>query len=271
MIGQSNPSLNLLTDIYSANNSAIFAAMTRIASGKRVQRPGDDFAGYVHAQAMQSEVDSYQTIKLNLQDAKGLADYATGVGNDIAVDFIRLKQLKGSYAASSSDTDQQSAYKSQYDAVILSITDLKTASYFNGVRVYQTGATLQSVEVNPDNSALAIHVAATRIANESAVSDIANTSDAAIQNEINNAQTYAAELQSFGHLIQRTMDLVDTAMSSKQAAISVIMDVDDAQESAKLTVLQIRQKAAVSMMAQANIIQGYAAKLFGGASPGTTD
>ena len=206
MIGESNPSLNVPADLYTANNEAIAAAMSRIASSRRAAAPGDDFAGFAHAQSLQSDLDNYQGIRKNLQDANGFADYAAGVGNDITgADFNRLKELKDLYTSASDDPARQASYAAEYAATVGTIAGLKSNSFYDGVKVYQAGTVLQSVKAGPANESTAINIAASSVGNEAAVADIAGTSDAAIQSEINNSQTYATEMQSLGALLRRTM------------------------------------------------------------------
>jgi flagellin-like hook-associated protein FlgL len=69
---------------------------------------------------------------------------------------------------------------------------------------------------------------------------------------------------SAGDALTAYSNLADTVINSNEATISVLTGIDDASELAGLTSLQVRQQATVAMMAQANVIQGYAAKLYGG-------
>lgn len=270
MIGGPNPSIANLSSIYTANNLAIALAMTRIASGKRVQNPGDDFAGYAKASSLQSDIDQYETIKQNLQDANGLSDYAEQVGDTVVTNLNSLQELKTLYASSIAlDTDAGNAsaasYKAQYAAAYLEMNDTINAAYYvdaNGVsiNVYQSGVNLATVKINPEGNTISINASA--IANIAAVDDIANTSQN-IAAEIINAELYSATMNSAGSLMQSQMKLTDTIISSNQATISVITDIDEAAETSLLTSLQVRQQATVAMMAQANIAQGYAAILYG--------
>jgi flagellin-like hook-associated protein FlgL len=264
MIGGPNPfANNTLASIYNANTTAIAAAMARIASGKRIQAPGDDFAGFARASALQSDVAEYQQVKQNLQDIKGFTDYAAGVGNNIVSDLDRLKELQSLYTTSG-DPVAQASYKAEYDATVLRIADTKSDSYYDDIKVYQSGVSLKSVGVNPENSSLSVTVTASAVGNEAAISNIASVLPADIQAEINNAQVYVASMKSFGTIFQRDLNLADTIISSKQATLSAITDINDVEEITALTALQIRQQATASMLAQANIAQGFAAQLYGG-------
>ena len=263
MIGGPNPFANSnLASIYSSNATAIAEAMARIASGKRVQVPSDDFAGFARASSLQNDVAEYQNVKQNLQDVKGIADYAAGVGNDLVSDFDRLKELKTLYGNTTAP-EELASYKAEYNATVQRITDTKNESYYDNIKVYQAGVTLKSVQVNPANSSLTVDISASAVGNESPISNIDAVTANDIQNEVNNAETYTAAMNSFSTLLQRDLNLADTVINSKNATISVITDINDVEEMTALTALQIRQQAASSMIAQANIIQGYAARLYG--------
>jgi flagellin-like hook-associated protein FlgL len=71
-------------------------------------------------------------------------------------------------------------------------------------------------------------------------------------------------MESFATLLQRQYNLTDTIISSKESTISAIIDINEVEELSALTMLQVRQEATISMLAQANVLQGYAAQLYGG-------
>ena len=264
MIGGPNSGTSTLYCIYISNNQAIADSLNRIASGKRVRVPSDDFAGYARASSLQTDVTAYETIKQNVLEVKGFADYASEVGNDLVEDFDRLKELQDLYTKAAGDSVKQAAYGAEYDAAINRINDVIDDSYFDDVQVYRAGVSLKSVELNPENSSLAIDIQATAVGATASISNIANADVSDIQNEINNALVYVAEMESFATLLQRQMNLTDTIISSKESTISAITDIDEVKELSALTMLQVRQEATISMFAQANILQGYAAKLYGG-------
>jgi flagellin-like hook-associated protein FlgL len=266
MIGGPNPGTYLLTNIYTANNQLIADSLTRIASGKRIQRPSDDFAGFARASSLQSDITAYESIKQNIEEVKGFAVYAAEVGNDLVEDFDRLKELQVLYTGAAGDSVKQATYKAEYDATILRIADLIDDAYFDDVQVYRAGVSLKSVEVNPENSSLVINVQASAVGDETSINDITTVTANAIQNELENAQVYVMEMESFSTMLQRQLNLTDTIISSKESTISAITDIDEIEELSALTMLQVRQEATISMLAQANIIQGYAAQLYGGST-----
>jgi flagellin len=264
MINTNTSVASLLSNIYQANSASLADSLTKIASGKRVQNPGDDFAGYIRASGLNSDIQGYTQVKQDLQDAKSLVSYGQQVGNNIVDDLTQLKDLSQSYTAANGNADEQASLQVQYNQIIQRITDTKANSYYDNTQVYVSGTGLKSVNINPSNAGLVMNIATTAndTANETAINNIANVSITGIQNEINNAETYVSEMQSYGTQIDRQMTLSDNVISSKQATVSAIMDVDEATEMTNVTNLQIRQQATASMMAQANSSQVAIAKLF---------
>lgn len=259
MINTNTSVASLLSNIYSTNGASLADSLSRIASGKRVQTPGDDFAAWIRASGQNTDIVSYQSIKQDLQEAKALTDYSRGVGNDIVEDLTRMKELADLYGQTS-DTDKQAAYQAEYDTIVARITDLKANAYYDTTQVYQAGA-LTSVNINAEG-AQNVAVTTTSIGDETAVNNIANVAVSDIQNEINNANTYVAEIESFSTTLDRHLKLTDTIISSKQATVSALVDVDEVQELSTVTNLQVRQQASVAMMAQANVSQASLARLF---------
>lgn len=260
MINTNTSIASLLSNIYTANGAALGESMTKIATGKRVASPGDDFAAWIRASGLRTDVSGYENIKQDLVAAKALVDYGKGVGNGIVEDLTRMKELADLYGQTS-DTDKQAAYQSEYDTIVDRITALKADAYYDSTQVYQA-AGLTTVAVNTENTSLTIDVTTTAVGDETAVNNIANVATADIQNEINNANTYVAEMESFSKVLTRHLNLTDTIISSKNATISALVDVDEVEEMANVTNLQVRTAASVAMMSQANVSQASLARLF---------
>lgn len=249
---------SLLSSIYNTNASSLSDSLERIASGKRIVNPSDDFGGYLTAEGFQTDINNYTTVKQGIQAGKSLADYAKGVGNQILADLSHLQDLYEQNAATT-DTNKTAAYAADFSATVSRIDDAIANSYYDGIQVYQA-ANLKDVAVNAENSSLVVAITPTAAATDSAnwaITDAANLATA-----ITDAQTYLAELSSWSTELDNASKLADTAVSSKQAAISAITDINEVMEMSALTNLQVRGQAAVAMMTQSNIAQAQLARLF---------
>jgi flagellin len=256
MVITNTSTASLLSNIYSSNADSLSASLSKLASGKRVQNPGDDFAAYIRASGLNTAITGYQNVRQDLQNAKGMTDYAAGVGNAVMEDLTRMQELQDLYNGTT-DTDKQTAYSTEYDTVMARVTNTMTNSVYDGASVYATGS-LGAFNVDPAGTG-SIDVNASDTADVSAFANIAND---AIGAELTAAQTYVAEMNSYGTEISRAMKLNDTVVSGKQATVSALINVDEIQEMAKVTNLQVRQQATVSMMSQANVSQAALSRLF---------
>ena len=75
---------------------------------------------------------------------------------------------------------------------------------------------------------------------------------------------YIGQMQGYGTAPDIQTNLNNTIIASKTAAIKATSGIDDVAMLAQETDLQVRQQAAVSMMAQAHLSQYYLGRLYGG-------
>jgi flagellin len=266
MISTNYSVASLLSNIYNTNATAMSQSLSKIASGKRIQDPSDDFAGYLKASVFQADITGYTDIKAGLQNGKGLTDYAKTTGNQIVEDLTDMKALAKQWAAANAananDTDTLDGLQSKYDAIVTRIADLKTNATYNGTAVY-AASSLGTYQVNAEDNSLVVDVNIANVANEANVNDITDANAVTdIQTELVEAAKFVSQADSFGKEISNYMKLADVAVTSKQAAMSAITDIDEVKEMAALTNLQVRQQASVSMMSQANASQAAIARLF---------
>ena len=260
MIGGFSTVSQNLASIYRTTNSTLADTLGRIASGKRVAKPSDDFVGYAKAQALQTSIDNYRTVKEGLTELKGVSDMAVELGNGISEDLTRMKELATLYSASTDDSDK-AAYNAEFKALASSIADTISNSKHGNVAVV-SAATIDSVEINPDNTndKISITYAATDITAIATAAEATNwflggggKSATNVQTEIDKAVSYLVKSEGFSTRIDRQISITDTITNSKNAAKSIITDIDEVEEITKATDLQIRQQAAIAMIAQANV------------------
>jgi flagellin len=278
MIGGIDYSSIRLASAYNYNNQLLSDTLSRIASGKKITRPSDDFSGYIRSNQMQSDIDSYQTIKENLTAAKGATGMAVEVGNTVYEDLMDLKDLVTAYyntADSTNDNETRSEILTKFNNLKTSLTSYVSNTKYDGTTVF-SAATLDSIKLDPDGTgSLAITFGATDIADATAptltgfvVGDTTTTGTnkttdlTAINTQLTAATSYLAKSESYDKSIDRQLRISDTIIQSKQAAISMITDIDEVSEMNKKTDLQIRQQASIAMMAQAQMSRSSITRLF---------
>ena len=271
MIGGPNPIPFKLSQIYRENNQSIANALARIASGKRIQNASDDFAGFIRSAELQTDIAGYRIVKQDLTEAKGIADYAVGVGTNITEDLTRMKELAVLYDAevnNGNDPDVLAAYESEFNALKATISNTMDDAYYDGIEIFDPlTPALQEVELDPSGAGGTFtiqYVAANDFVDESGldITDVANAEDD-VQDQIEIAASFLFKSEGFSEDLDMHVDLTDTIINSKEATNSLITDIDDIEELAALTDLQIRQQATIAMIAQSNNIRAAIARLYG--------
>ena len=243
--GLSNVS-SQLSQLYSSNGQQLAQSLTRIASGKKIQSAADDFGGYIRANKISSDLAVFEIAKRDLANAKGMADYAAATGSAVVESLSKLKSIAEQHAATD-DTDEQAALAAEFTAIKTALTTTIAEAKYDDTAVF-AAATLTTVDLGPDSGSLEFTISAIPTIASALVTDAGS-----VQTAITGAATYLAEAQAFRSQVGDFQKLTDTVIASKQAERSVIEDVDDMSEMARVTDLQVRQQAAVSMMAQANM------------------
>ncbi len=267
MIGGINNVTYQLASLYNTNNSLLADVLSRIASGKKINKPSDDFSGYIRSQNYEMDISGYELVRENLMAAKVYTDTAVSVGQSIYDDLVRMKELEELYdaeEAGANDADILAGYEADYEALRDSVVDALGNTYIDGTQVIQTAAALVTVDLDPEGSgSLSVQFTTIPVSATISAAGFDIDADPDIAAQVTNARTFLSEAEHFNNSISRHLDLATTIIESKQAAKSVITDIDDAEEQANLTAYQIRSQASLAMIAQANVNQSYIAALYG--------
>lgn len=148
MIGGINDVSSGLASIYNANSRALSESLGRIASGKRIQKPSDDFAGYIRSRSLLDQAASLQVVKQDLQKAKGAADYALETGTAIMDKLERAQELSVLFAATS-DVEEQAMLTAEHDIIVEELTAL-IADAFWGIDEVVATDVIANVDLDPN-------------------------------------------------------------------------------------------------------------------------
>lgn len=117
-----------------ANKHAAAAqdAMGRIASGKSQNKPSDDSAGAAIANKLSSDIAAMTQAKKNANQASALIKVAAG-GISMTKDaLIRMKALSAQSINDSLDSNARTYADTEYQKLLLEITDVANKTRFNG-------------------------------------------------------------------------------------------------------------------------------------------
>ncbi len=278
MIGGLNNVQSNLSALYAANSNELSATFERIASGKKVGKPSDDYAGYLKAQTIQTDIDGYSEVKSRIADAKGYSSSAVNVGNTLVTALTNMKSLQTQWAAG--DATTKTAIAAQFEAQRTIITTAISSSQYGSVKTYDSAALVHATtNLAPSGTAnnmtqtYVIGAAATATGDILAAANFASgaaginadaTTNATftLDQVLTVANNFLNKAKGFDTALTNASSFADNAIANKQAAKSAITDINDAEEMAKATDLQVRQQATVAMMAQANTTRQGIMKLY---------
>ncbi|NLG17887.1 MAG: hypothetical protein GX556_11200, partial [Fibrobacter sp.] len=157
------------------------------------------------------------------------------------------------------DQDKLDQWTAEFDALQAEVQSIVDNSMVDGKQVTGTDE-ITSVALDPDaTNSLSV----TFTTDLSTISALAITGGAAgVTTEMGKALSYLTEAKKFDNIVDQQVRMTDTIIASKQAVMSLITDIDEAEQMNEVVDLSIRQQAAVSMMAQGNMLQSSLARLY---------
>jgi flagellin len=276
-------SMNIRTNVASLNaqrnlfttQTAIDSSLSRLSSGYRITKAGDDAAGLGISVNLEAQIRSYNQAARNAQDGISVIQTAEGALNEVSNIVTRLRELAMESASAGVSNTERTYIQKESDALKTEINRIAAATEYNGqallnsagnVLTFQIGirniasndrisvttvdVTLSALGAGGSFSALSL---STQASSQSALALI----DAALQ-VISGAR---ANLGAAGNRLTNVISQIQSASENLSAANSRIRDVDVADESSRLSRSQILMQAGISVLAQANQVPQLALKL----------
>jgi len=248
-------SMNVLNSI----NSRIAEHQLRLATGKRINTPGDDPAGYQLAQGLTSRRNGLEVAMDNVSNAQSILNVAEG-GYQNIMDIVQTLKQKATQAADGAlSASQRGAINDQVSGLLSEVDEIVSSTTFNdngliggdfSATSFQTGEqaseTLTVSLQNADSGALSI--SAVSVATQASASAAMTALDSAID-------TLASRVQDIGEYKSRLATKEATlsiAITNTEAVRSNIEDADFAKEQMELIKMQILQQTAMTSLSQAN-------------------
>jgi len=240
-----------------------------LSSGKRINKVGDDPAGFSLARGIESRRRSLSQALANVGTAKNVLSIAEGSYLAIAGILQVIKEKTVQAADDSYNLDQKNAIQGQINALVDEIDDIVEETEFQGTQLidgsfsaakFQTGAAagdIFNVALNNVDSA-ALSVDALVVTDAATASQAMSDVDAAI-NTLNQAAQDVGEFTLRLDNKERTLSVAITNIESTRSRIE---DADFAEEQMNLIRAQIVQQTAFASFAQANAAPQLVLSLF---------
>jgi flagellin len=257
-------SMNSLNNI----SNKISTHQLRLATGKRINRTGEDPAGYMLARGLESRVKGLDAALDNVSNAQNILDVAEG-GYQNVMDILQTVKQKATQAADGSlNATQRTAIHDQVQALISEVDEIVAQTTFNNTSLIDgsySGTTFQTGELAGETLSVTLQDA------DSAALNITVAADQATSNAINleTQASASAAITSIGQAIDSLSDAMKdvgeyqvrlnskektltNAITNSESVRSTIEDADFAEEQMEVLKLQILQQTSLSSLTQAN-------------------
>jgi flagellin len=254
-----------------STQGALDSSLSRLSSGFRITKAGDDAAGLGISTKLESQIRSYNQAARNANDGLSVIQTTEAALNETANILTRLREL-AMQAASDGIGDTERAYvQEEADGLVAEIDRIASVTKFNGTSLLSAAASLD-FQVGVDGTADDRITFATIDATASTLGvnglDVNDKVAAAsalstIDSAIGTVSTSRSTLGAAGNRFQSAINNIQAFSEALSAANSRIKDVDVAEETSRMARSNILQQAGVSVLAQANQLPQLALKLIG--------
>jgi len=263
-------SLNAQRNLYQTQVAAD-SSMSRLSSGFRITKAGDDAAGLGISVNLESQIRSYNQAVRNANDGLSMIQTGEAALNNVSNILSRLRELAMQSASDGIGTNERGYIQKETDALVAEITRNASATEYNGQKLLDGSAAaldfqvgIRNVVANDrisfttvDATAATLGVTALSLATKAAAQAALGTLDTALQT----VSSARADFGAAGNRFEMAITNIQTFAESLSAANSRIRDVDVAEETSRLARTQILTQAGISVLAQANQTPQMALKL----------
>jgi len=239
-------SLNAQRNLYQTQNT-LDSSLSRLSSGYRITKAGDDAAGLGISTKLEAQIRSYAQAVRNANDGLSVIQSTESSLNESANILTRLRELAMESASDGIGNTERGYVDAEAQKLVSELERIAQTTEYNGTRLLDGVASTLDFQVglfSSSNDAITFTTL-----NATVGTTGLNVSGLALGANGNRFQSAINNIQSFSE--------------SLSAANSRIKDVDVAEETSRMSRSQILLQAGVSVLAQANQMPQLALKLLG--------
>ncbi len=266
-------SMNALNNLSNTNRN-LSGTLSRVASGLRITKAGDDAAGLAVAENLNNSARSLKAAQRNTNDGISVIQTAEGATGEVGNILKRMRELA---VQSSSETlaDSERAYiQDEFTELSDEVDRIANVTEFNGTMLGDgTNATLD-VQVGINNTAndrISITLGDLQSATlgvDTASIDLSTAAGAqaalaGLDTAMDTVNGYRSDYGAAQNRLESSTRNLETYTQNLAGAESSIRDADFAFEAAEMSKFQIMQQAGVSVLGQANAMAQGAVRLIG--------
>ncbi|HYD39785.1 MAG TPA: flagellin [Anaeromyxobacter sp.] len=258
----------------SLSQNTLDSSMSRLSSGYRITKAGDDAAGLGISTKLEAQIRSYNQAARNANDGISVIQTTEAALNETSNILTRIRELAMQSASDGIGDVERDYIQTETDQLISEIDRIAAVTKFNGRELLSGTVSSLDFQVGVDGGAddrisfSTIDATTTELLGATTLDVDDKTQAAAALTTIDQAlvavSTARANLGAVGNRFQSAINNIQSFAESLSAANSRIRDVDVAEETSRMARSNILQQAGVSVLAQANQQPQLALKLLGG-------
>ena len=266
--------------VLSFKNQDVDSSMTKLASGQRINKAGDDASGLAVSEKMRSQIRGLNRASQNVQDGISFIQTTEGYLNETTSVLQRIRELAIQASNGIYTSEDRMQIQVEVSQLIDEVDRIASHAQFNGLNMltgrfaepksnnvptasmwFHIGANMDQRErvyiqtmssqglglKNPSGGA----VAATSISISTA--EKANTVIGMIDVALKKVNKQRADLGAYQNRLEHTNSGLQVGAENLQASESRIRDTNMAKQMSELVKDQILSQAGTSMLAQANL------------------
>ncbi len=254
----------------SQTQSALDSSMSRLSSGYRITKAGDDAAGLGISTNLEAQIRSYGQAVRNANDGLSVIQTTEAALNESSNILSRLRELAMQSASDGIGTTERGYIQTEANALVGELGRIASVTEYNGTKLLDGTAAAMDFQVGirgtandritfngVDATTGTLGVTGLDLSTKAAAQTALGTIDTALTT----VSTARASLGAAGNQFQSAIKSVQSFSESLSAANSRIRDVDVAEETSALSRANILSQAGVSVLAQANQMPQLALKL----------
>ncbi len=256
-----------------ANASGISNSMSKLSSGLRINKAGDDASGLAVSEKMRSQIRGLNQASRNASDGISFIQATEGHLESTTSILQRLRELSVQSSNGIYTAEDRMQIQVEVSQLVDEIDRIASQAQFNGMNML-TGRFAEETGENTVTGSMWIHVGANmdqrermHIGTMTAASlgvrqlgtdnimnietaDDANKNIGVLDEALKKVNKQRADLGAYQNRLETAVKGIDISAENLQAAESRIRDVDMAKEVIELTKNQILSQASNAMLAQ---------------------
>ena len=267
---RTNPQSIFAQNKLNRTDNQLRTTFERLASGARINKAADDAAGLAISTLMEHRITGQRAAKQNALEGISLIQTAEGGVEQVRSMLDRMRELAVRSGNETLLSDRTNA-NLEYTQLLQEIERVATTTSSNGNNLLSAtiGLTFQVGYQNLSTNRIMITLTGgMRIGSLGLTTSIGNvgaaqTALSAISGALSVVNSYRSRLGAIQNRLERSIANLEADIENTVASNSRIRDVDFAEETSKLTRLQILTQSGTAVLSQANAMPQAALALLG--------